>query len=593
MSLLTPTSLVILAFITQESESESRDRNERATDVGRQSPASSVPHRQKALEPELRLIDLALPDDEAVVSADTLSVGRYQSLSPADYHLGGVLEIRDRTIGLPQKGALEGIGGGILLAGQRAAKLLGPATTVRSNGSSISPVTTTQTPTRSSSTGPNTGLVIEENRKIPPAMATSPGMKIYIHSPYDCILAVQRDLRDHLDFLIEQERYGEAWELVNDSPDIVSSSHEGFQPSSASTPTKRTSSSDGISSEAASAATPPLGHSMYSAAEKEKRRLGEEWIKQLIRANDWSAAGAVCGKVLGTSVRWEHWVWVFAQAGKFEEITPYIPTTQLQPPLPPLVYEYVLGHYISTDRPRLKELLAIWPPELFEIKTVTDAIKAKLRSGVVREDTVEEGETGRDWRILMEALAELLVADSRPREALDCYMRLKDADSVTVLIRKYNLLDAVSNDIAGFLLLRVRDDQLRTGSVEELEEATSEGISLLVDDAMNGTVRPAIVVRQLESRGLTLFLFFYLRALWKVESSTGVHNLAGTLGLNESLLIDDFGNIAVELFAEFDRPLLLQFLQQSQSYTFEHVSVGSLGEMPLLTRPLFAGVHRM
>ncbi|KAI9790067.1 MAG: Vacuolar protein sorting-associated protein 41 [Peltula sp. TS41687] len=569
LTLLTPTLLVILAFITRDPESNARERKERTTDVDRQTISNAVPHRQRALEPELRLINIALPDDEVVVSADTLSVGRYQSLSPADYHLDGVLEIRDKA-GQSQRGTLEGIGGGLLLAGQRAANFLGPAATVRSNGSSISPVPTTRTPTRSSSPGASTGLHVEETRKAPPTTATSPGMKIYIHSPYDCILAVQRDLRDHLDWLVEQERYGEAWELVNGNPNIVSSSHEGYQPSTASTPTKGTSSSDGGYSEVASGTTPPPGHLMYSAAEKEKRRLGEEWIKQLIKSDDWSAAGAVCGKVLGTSIRWEHWVWVFAQAGKFEEITPFIPTTQLQPPLPPLVYEYVLGHYISTDRPRLKELLGIWSPELFDIKTVTDAIKAKLRSGNVREDSAEDGETGRDWRILMEALAELLIADSRPREALDCYMRRKDADSVMALIRKYNLLDAVSNDIAGFVLLRVGDDQLRTGSVEELERETSEGISLLVNDAISGTVRPATVVKQLESRGLTLFLFLYLRALWKVESLSGEHNLADTLGSGGSLLIDDFGNIAVELFAEFDRPLLLKFLQQSPSYTFEH-----------------------
>ncbi|KAK8217930.1 hypothetical protein IWZ00DRAFT_567467 [Phyllosticta capitalensis] len=68
--------------------------------------------------------------------------------------------------------------------------------------------------------------------------------------------------------------------------------------------------------------------------------------KNSLESIHWKTAGKVAGKVLGTSSRWEHWVWTFAQAGQFDAITPYIPTKQLHPPLPSIVYEMVLGNYI-------------------------------------------------------------------------------------------------------------------------------------------------------------------------------------------------------------------------------------------------------
>ena len=570
---MSPTLLVVLASVIQDEGSGFEDNADAPTGTGvAGSPRNRLrAGRRQALKPELRLIDLALPDEDALVSADSLSVSRYENLSPADYHLGGVLGAQSKNIGMSSKGRFEGVGEGFLAAGQKAVKLLGPTMYARSAESANDTIAASKGPSTSSSTRLSAGSVGQGRRKEPPAAAAGPGMKIYIHSPYDCILALERDLQDHLDWLIDQEKYGEAWEVINERPDLISSVNGLTQDSSPSTPTKRDSSSEHLDLEETSMTPPTIGNTMYSAAEKEKRRIGEEWIKQLIKADDWGAAGAVCGKVLGTSARWEHWVWVFAQADKFEEITPHIPTTQLHPPLPPMVYEYVLGYYISHDRIRFKELLALWPPDLFDLKTITDAIDAKLKSGSIREDTVEGGKTGRDWQILMEALAELLVADSRPREALKCYMRLKDADAVMKLIRTYSLLDAVADDIAGLLLLRVTEGQLRTSSIAVLEAATSDAVSLLVEDAIRGVVRPSVVVRELDTKLLRPFLFFYLRDLWRAENQGVQPNQAMPYSAGESLLVDEFGDTIVELFAEYDRSLLLQFLQHSHSYIFEKV----------------------
>jgi hypothetical protein len=96
-------------------------------------------------------------------------------------------------------------------------------------------------------------------------------------------------------------------------------------------------------------------------------------------------------------------------------------------------------------------------------------------------------------------------------------MKLQDADTAMALIKDYHLVDAIADDIPGFILLRVTEDQERTAPIEELKEVTSEAMNLLVSEAHHGLVRPEVVVGQLQDRKLPLYLFLYLSSLWNGE----------------------------------------------------------------------------
>jgi len=154
------------------------------------------------------------------------------------------------------------------------------------------------------------------------------------------------------------------------------------------------------------------------------------------------------------------------------------------------------------------------------------------------------------------------------------------------LIRDYRLVDAVADDIPGFILIRVSKEQMKSAPISELEEATSEPIKLLVSDAYTGIVRPQTVVEQLQAANKPLYLYFYLRALWRGEflrseaeksrlrgRSRRMREEADKLAADEGkALIDPFADIAVELFADYDRPLLMEFLQSSTAYSFSAAS---------------------
>lgn len=571
LSLYTPTLLIVLAYITpdhddddgiQEPEPPQGHKSRGSVSSTKSEPSGGIRRRQNALSPEIRLIDLS---SSAEVDTDGLTVSRFERLSASDYHLGVLPAQRAKPIVQTPKGTLEtlsGMGSGMWNATIGATALLTSAASIRSNGS--------RSDVDSDARLSHRGRAGSQSYSAHPHIA-APGMKIFIHSPYDCILATKRDLSDHLSWLLEQQKYELAWHLIDDHPEVISSSPERLAEIGPGTPDRKQNSNDDFFEDNASTID-SASRLVHSSVEKERRRIGELWIQQLITAGDWATAGKICGKILGTSTRWEHWVWTFASAKKFDEITDYIPITQLQPPLPSTIYEVVLGYYIKYDRPRAKELLDQWPSELFDIKIVTTELENQLKYRDVREDSVEGGERGRDWRIVQASLGKLYTADGRAREALKCFIRLQDADAAMALIKDNHLVDAVVDDIPGLILLRVSKEQARSASRQELEEATSEAIGLLVTEAQHGLVRPEIVVTQLQEKEMPLYLFFYLRSLWRgdaFEEEAGQNKQQ--LIVESKSLVDDFADLAIKLFATYDRPLLMEFLKTSTSYMFEKV----------------------
>ncbi|SMY28809.1 unnamed protein product [Zymoseptoria tritici ST99CH_1A5] len=576
ISLYTPSLLAVLAYRT-------RDDNDKPITSAPQTgtPRKGRQHRHTALAAQLRLVNVNNGEE---VDLDELSVvSRFETLSAQDYHLGTLYQpppLAEKTA-REQRGRLEGLwevaGGGY------ATRMFSSSASVLSGSSGGEKTTSSNTQRKQGSAHDVTATPELKKRAVDahPFLLES-GLKMFLMSPYDCILSVKRELADHLKWTIEHEQYGEAWNLIDRHPEAVDSSSLDTS-SRASSPSKAGGSladffADESSSQASGAGV--AQQNQNSAAQKEKYRVGDLWLQQLVSNQQWREAGAVAGKVLGTSSRWEHWVWTFAQADKFDEITLFIPSTTIRPPLPSLVYEVVLGHYIAKDCGRLPGLLDEWDPELFDVGSVISAIEDRLQSGDVSENSTEGGVEGRDWRMLMESLARLYLADGRAREALRAYVRLQDAEKVFSLIREEKLLDAVVDDIPGLLMLRITKEQLRSAPSSELEEGSAEAIQLLIDEAHRGTIPAESVIRQLSAKGDTfqLFLFFYLRALWNDTTRTSnPDNDRSNLGRGKfdrrieegHAIVNEHANLAVRLFAEYDRPLLLTFLKSSEVYSFD------------------------
>jgi hypothetical protein len=563
ISLYTPSLLLVLAYRTHDDDDNPVETT----------PRRGMHRRANGLSPELKLIDAVTQEE---VEVDSLTISRYETLSAADYHLGTLYIPHPKSMTPAQKSALEAIGGGIWDAGVSATRIF-------SSGASVLNLPMGSESPRpasiSSASGTITSAAARARQTPVHPNAVTAGLKVFIHSPYDCVLAIKRDLTDHFNWELEHENYKDAWELLEDHPEVISSTTQSLaEASPTGTPViKQGSLQDFFADESESQDTVSAARAnQNSAVEKEKRRVGDLWVQQLVSAGDWAEAGKVAGRVLGTSSRWEYWVWKFAQTNHFNEISPYIPTKQMQPPLPSMVYEVILGHYIINDRIRFKHLLEAWDPDLFDINSVIEAIKAKLNAGDVTEDSIEGNEQGRDWRILQDGLAKLYLASGRQREALRCYIRLQNADAAMSIIRDFHLVEAVRDDIPGFILLRVSREQMASAPLQELEEASSETIEVLVEEGCRGTIPADDVVDQLQESkkrdSFQPFLFFYLRRLWKPElherkASTAKERVAeDRLAADGKIVAEGFSDLMVELFAEYDRPLLMEFLRKSQSF---------------------------
>ena len=206
---------------------------------------------------------------------------------------------------------------------------------------------------------------------------------------------------------MEHYQYQQAWELVEDHPEIIGTL-EKSSTTIPPTPDKKGSTTDD-SFDDTSSVLDTASRLAASVLDREKRRIGELWIQQLVESRHWASAGRVCGKILGTSDRWEKWVWTFATSKHYDEITPHIPA-DVAKPLPRTIYEVVLGHYLKVDKLRFKTLLEQWSLDLYDVNTIITALENQLKFRDVREDSTEEGEKGRDWRVVVESLARLYEA---------------------------------------------------------------------------------------------------------------------------------------------------------------------------------------
>jgi hypothetical protein len=572
LSLYTPSLLAVLAYRTRD------DQDNPIPSTIQDTPKRGRHHRQSGLQPELRLINFATGEE---IDVDTLNINRFETLSAADYQLTSLYVPPPPRLSPAQKGMLENLGAGLWDAGASATRLFSSGASVKSPPPSEGGRSAVRSP--AASVGASQASASSRSASDANPFLTRTGLKLFVHSPFDCVLAIRRELSDHLSWLLERKHYAKAWSLIDDHPGIVvvPSDRHSIPPSPSGPSTAQDSLADFFADEDVSQTTMSPEKIQNSIAVKEKQRIGDLWLQQLVSNDEWTKAGEVAGQVLGTSSRWEKWVLAFAHDGHFDEITPYIPSTDTKPALPSFVYEVVLGHYIGHDRVRFRELLDRWDPELFDITSVKTAIQNKLDLSDINEDSVEGGERGRDWRILLDGLAKLHLAEGCTIDALRCFVRLQNGDAAMSLIREYHLADAVADDIPALLMLRVPREQMKTASLQELEEASSEVVQLLVDEAFAGNVRSEAVVSQLEQHDSTYkpFLFFYLRALWRGQTTDkdAPMSRAERMKLQQQieegrLLVEQYGDLAVSLFADYNRELLMDILRLSTSYTYEKAS---------------------
>ncbi|KAJ8098222.1 hypothetical protein POJ06DRAFT_200648 [Lipomyces tetrasporus] len=334
--------------------------------------------------------------------------------------------------------------------------------------------------------------------------------KFYVLSARDGVIATERDENDKFDWLIEKKKYEEAWEMSQTLVD-----------------------------------------------DARRRDIGIRWVESLIDAENWREAGAVLKRVLGAtpvppasdtdeeesdlekSLReeWERWAWVFVTGGRVADIASYLPVSS--PELSSVIYEMVLGYYLTNDKEQLYKFLDKWPIEIFDAKSIIVLMENKLK---------EE-----DDRKLRQNIAKLYVSIGNPNAAILHLLHIQDPAAIE-LIRDQHLLLSMLPSIPEILTINLTFEELESAPVSIIREKSAEAVDLVVEGRLE--LLPEKVVEQVMKSGMEVMAFLYLERLKEIDGFAA----------------QGFADLQVNLYAEYDRSKLLDFLKKSNSYNLEKAS---------------------
>ncbi|KAK9449971.1 uncharacterized protein V1518DRAFT_382855 [Limtongia smithiae] len=333
--------------------------------------------------------------------------------------------------------------------------------------------------------------------------------KFFILSARDGVIATERDDNDRFEWLLERKDYEQAWEM---SATLID--------------------------------------------EARRREIGIKWVESLIDVENWNEAAPVLKQVLDATPipvsenddeeskleqtlksEWERWAWVFATGGHVASIAKFLPESS--PELSSVIYEMVLGYFLTNDKEQLYHFLDTWPIEIYDAKSIIGLMESKLK---------EE-----DDRKLRQNIAKLYVSIGSPNAAILHLLHIQDPAAID-LIRDQHLLLSMLPSICEILTINLTLEQLESAPVDVIREKSAEAVDLVVEGRLE--LLPEKVVDQVMKSGMEVMAFLYLEKLREVDPFSA----------------QQFADLQVTLYAEYDRPKLLDFFKKSNSYNLEKAS---------------------
>ncbi|KAJ1976237.1 Vacuolar protein sorting-associated protein 41 [Dimargaris verticillata] len=394
----------------------------------------------------------------------------------------------------------------------------------------------------------------------------------YVLSPRDVICARPRDWKDRAEWMVQRARYKEALAILQ---------AEETHPTG-----------------------PPLPSNLITT-------VGERYLEHLVDVEqDYIQAGRVCGMVLRNNAPlWEKWVFIFAQLNQLHAISPVVPTTA--PRLSSTVYEMVLAFWLTQDVHQLLDIIRVWPADLYNVPSVIAAVEDRLQQLSSRDPSILDATTNShqlaaplpseptEARELMTILVILYTYQQQPEHIVEYSLQLHQPGMVDKIV-EHRWIHEVRNKVV--LLMQYDQHMYRqhplppsaqptrrasntssvvpSGSQETrqlMELSQMPGVQLLV--RYHDAIPPHRVVHQLQTH--LYLLHTYLHALYVYDSQGRSYRTnptaMGTLSIliassevSHVLLSAPFHDLQVELYAEYDYPLLLMFLRNASGYRLEH-----------------------
>ena len=351
-------------------------------------------------------------------------------------------------------------------------------------------------------------------------MAHNKNPLYFILSPKEVIVGRERDLNDHMRWLLDRARTEDALEC--------SIAYQG----------------KGVLDE------------QYAVTV-----VGQTFLDELIDEGDFEKAATNVRKVVNHDTQlWEKYIFKFKERKRLDALAYQIPASDNVAVLSVEVYQDVLMYFLDDDRVILVKLLKDWPTHLYRVVPI---LKAVERLPNITED-----------HELQQALGHLYNASANYCKALEAYTRLWDSEMVFKLVTKYSGLLTELVQSHALLWMEFNEhlvrNKVKTPSEVTLPELAAEkgkptdqehvleirrmtqgaAVQLLITE-VDPSSHALTIVDQLRAR--PKYLHIYLDALFNRD----MHQTA------------DFHSLQIELYAEFDYPKLGDFLRASTSYRLD------------------------
>ncbi|KAL2315234.1 Vacuolar protein sorting-associated protein Vps41 [Schizosaccharomyces pombe] len=256
--------------------------------------------------------------------------------------------------------------------------------------------------------------------------------------------------------------------------------------------------------------------------------LAKKYIFHLLGKGQYKEAGMVIPSLYNDNLaEWEQWVFVFAENDHLEDIADFLPTGENH--LSPLVYEMILAQYLATDERTFNKKLHEWPTMLYSVSTIRNATLKKFKEN-------QKSST------LTESLAFLYLEDNMPIDAFHLYLKLHSELCID-LILQHNLYDEARASVLLLMLISSK------GKSSDTKSAMS---SMLVQHVHS--FPPQEVIMQIHSVPQFLYEYFCEFELMYPNS------------------LMEYGDLKLDVFAEFDRKRFFDFLVNTQCYSLDHAA---------------------
>ncbi|OMJ27940.1 Vacuolar protein sorting-associated protein 41-like protein [Smittium culicis] len=295
--------------------------------------------------------------------------------------------------------------------------------------------------------------------------------------------------------------------------------------------------------------------------------IGQGYADSLISSNDYEDASHVVFFTLNRirthfddgnydqiklDQLWEFWAYKLASKGHLLSIADYIPTDLIG--INEAIYELILSQLLDKNVPEFCKTIERWPTNIYSISSIEMAVLDKLEK--LNRDSF--GSSKNSIYSLRLSLAKLLDRTGKIGKAIEHYLMV-GYEGIIDRIENENLIYFVRDKA----LLIMQHDELsnqftkdnnsnhisfKTTDARELDNGNQlAGVSLLVNNVT--AIPPTVVVPQLVEN--PYYIYIYLHALRNSDRH----------------LCDQFADIQVELYAEYNPSELLGFLRSSTLYS--------------------------